>query len=421
MTMKKIILLVALWLALNISALAAPKIDAQNLPPPERQANIQLELDSSSARVLLNLLSRDKVTDEELLRLVKLPTTQAMIRQAARFDPSATEANFKSSLRRVIETGSPEHDPFRFATVKARLEPVRSLLKQIEHSPHTFIAGVSSRLREYAPDNVALKSRVHFIVGGTSDGFAPSSDAFYIALHYYGDDYEGLKMLAAHELFHNLQAVLRHARVGDEQTPAAPLNVSNSFAILRNTVNEGTASMVGDALLLPSGKQYSDFLKAKYKKNLDRSKSNFALFEALLYRAYNDPGADYNQLYHLGFSGTWDSPLYFVGYRMGKVIEKYKGKEAIKASVGADPLLFFNQYVEIYKKENAPEIVRFSKSSEEILQKLQQARKRRWIGRAAKPEAQISSSSTGKLQSRTGKQPRFIDRRQNNSFNRSAG
>lgn len=365
--------IIAACLAFSLLVLTPPEVQAQNLPSADLQNNIQLELDSSSARALLDLFSRGKVADEELLRVMKLPATQAMIQQAARFDPSATEGNFKLSLRRVIETGSSEQDPFRFAIVKARLESVRSLLKQIEDSPQTFIDGVTGRMREYAPDNVALKSRVHFIVGGTSDGFAPSGDVFYIALHYYGDDYEGLKMLAAHELFHNVQAVLRRAQGRDKQTLAAPANVSNSFAILRNTVNEGTASMVGDALLLPSGKQYSDFLKAKYKKNLERIRSNFALFEALLYRAYNDPRADYNQLYNLGFSGTWDSPLYFVGYRMGKVIEKYKGKEAIKALVGVEPLQFFNQYVEIYKKENDPEIVRFSKSCEEILQKLRQA------------------------------------------------
>ena len=374
MKVKKIVPVVTLYLALCPLVLIKPKVQAHSGASAERQNKIQIELDSSNARESLDLLSRDKVTDEELLRVAKNPATQAMIRQAARFDPSATEDNFKSSLRRVIETGSSEQDPFRFGIVKARLEMVNSLLKQIENDPQTFMNAVTGRMREYSPGNVALKAKVYFIVGGTSDGFAPSSGTSYIALHYYGDDYEGLKTMMAHELFHNVQSALTSTRGGNEQTPTAPVNVSNSLAILQNTVNEGTASLVGDAFLLPGGKQYSDFLKAKYKRNLDRIKSNFALFEALLYRAYNDPEADYNQLYNLGFSGTWDSPLYFVGYQMGKVIEKYKGKEAIKASVGADPVLFFNQYIEIYRKHNDQEIDRFSKSSEEIIQKLQQAR-----------------------------------------------
>ncbi len=370
-TMRTFAPLVAVCLAFCLLVLAAPKLQTQDLPSTQRQNQIQLQLDSSNAHVLIDLFSRDKVTDEELLRVTQLPATQAMIRQAARFDPFATEGNFKSSLRRVIETGSLEQDPFRFAIVKARLDLVRSLLKRIENSPQTFIDDVTVRMREYAPENAALKSKLHFIVGGTSDGFAPSGDTFYIALHYYGDDYDGLKMLAAHELFHGVQAAVRRTKGGNNQALAAPLNVSNSFAILRNTMDEGIASMVGDALLLPSGKQYSDFLRAKYKKNLGRIESNFALFEALLYRSYNDPGVNYNQLYNLGFSGTWDSPLYFVGYRMGKVIQKYKGKEAVQALVAAEPLQFFNQYIEIYKKENDPEIVRFSKACEEILMNLQ--------------------------------------------------
>lgn len=371
--MRKFVPLIGPCLALCLTVLAAPQLQSETLPSAQRQNHIQLELDSNSAHALLDLFNRDKVTDEELSRVAQLPATQAMIRQAARFDPFATEGNFKSSLRRVIETGSLEQDPFRFAIVKARLGLVRSLLKQIENNPQTFINDVTVRMREYAPENVALKSKVHFIVGGTSDGFAPGGDTFYIALHYYGDDYEGLKMLAAHELFHSVQAAVRRTKRGNNQALAKPINVSNSFAILRNTVDEGIASMVGDALLLPGGKEYSDFLKAKYKKNLGRIESNFALFETLLYRAYNDPGVNYNQLYNLGFSGTWDSPLYFVGYRMGKVIQKYKGKETLQALVAAEPLQFFNQYIEIYKKENDPEIVRFSKSCEEILKNLQQA------------------------------------------------
>lgn len=358
-------------LACCLLALGASPARAQSLQSAASRHDISIELDASNARALLALLGRTKVTDEEVLNILQLPSTQALIRQTARFDPSATEENFKSSLRRVAETGTSEHDPFRFAVVKARLEPVRSLLKEIEGSRQRFVSDVIARVREYAPDDVTLKSRVHFILGGTSDGFAPDSDAFYIALHYYGDDSEGLKTLMAHELLHNVQAALRGARQGGGRGPDAPAHISNSLTLLRDTVNEGMASMAGDALLLPGGKQYSDFLKAKYQRNLGRIKSNFALFEALLYRAYNDPAADFEQLRSIGFAGAWDSPLYFVGYRMGKVIEKYEGKAGVRALAGAEPLQFFNLYVELYRKHNDPEAIRFSPSCEEILRKLQ--------------------------------------------------
>ncbi len=360
-----------IWLCLVFwLSLGPPNVRAQNPSPPEQRNLVQLELESSSARAILDLLSRNKVTDEELTAAIKLPATQALIRQAARFDPTATEELFRSSLRKMIETGATNPDPFRFTRVKTNLELTRSLLKHIETNQQAFIEEVSRSIREYSPAKVSLQSKVHFIAGGTSDGFAPGSDAFYIALHYYGDDYEGLKALTAHELFHNVQATLT-PKSKDKQSPAAA-NITNSLSILRNTANEGTASMVGDGLLLAGGKPYSDFLKGKFKKNLDRIKTNFALFETLLYRAYNDPTADYGQLYNLGFSGTWESPLYFVGYRMGRVIEKHKGKDALRSLIGAEPLRFFEQYMEVYRKENDPEIVRFSKTSEDILNKLRQ-------------------------------------------------
>src|ERR671916_593362 len=143
MVMKKIAPLAVPCLIFCLAALPAQKASAQAAPSAGRQNHIQLELDSGSARALLDLFTRGKADDEELARVVKLPATQAMIRQAARFDPSATEDNFKSTLRRVIETGSSAPDPFRFAVVKARLEPVRSLLTRIESSPQTFLDGVS--------------------------------------------------------------------------------------------------------------------------------------------------------------------------------------------------------------------------------------------------------------------------------------
>lgn len=376
MPASKIISLVLLIFALNLLAVNAAWAQPQNLKPAESQLNIQLELDSSGAHALIDLFGRKQVSDEELEKVLNLPSTLAMIRQAGRFNPTATEENFKSSLRTVIDTGTVEPDPFRLAVVKARLESVSSLLKEVERNKAGFVNDVIGRMRAYAPGNVALKATVHFILGGTSDGFAPAANAYYIALHYYGDDVEGLKLLMAHELFHNVQAAVRNARVGGGLRLDAPLSVTNSVALLDSTVNEGTASMVGDALALPGGKQYSDFLKAKYKRNLDRIKGNFALFELLLYRAYNDPQADFSQLNNIGFSGTWDSPLYFVGYRMGKIIEKYKGKDAIKGLVGADPLQFFNLYMEIYRSQSDPEIVKFSPACEEILQKLQRARVR---------------------------------------------
>ena len=361
MPVKKSFRLAAPLLALCLSALGAGRAPAQG--------DIRIELDATQPRALLELFGRGKVTDEELLRVSKLHATQALIRQASRFDPAATEENFRASLRRVVETGASEPDPFRLAVVRSRLEASRSLLQQIEEGRQAFLSDVVARMREYAPAGVALDTKVHFVLGGTSDGFAPASEAFYIALHYFGDDAEGLKTLMAHELFHNVQAGLRGGR-----KPEGRPNVTKSLSLLQHTVAEGTASMVGDPLALPAGKPYTDFLRAKYKRNLDRIATNFALFEALLFRAYHDPGADYDQLYRLGFSGTWDSPLYFVGYRMGRVIEKYEGKAAVRELIGAEPARFFARYVEVYRKHNDPDIVRFSKPCEEILQSLQRAR-----------------------------------------------
>ena len=342
------------------------KARAQGATSAQRD-DVKITLDYESARAVLNLFDKKEVPDEELTRVVALPGNQGLIRQGARFDPKATPDNFKASLKKIIETGSLEPDTFALTRVKARLPQVRALLNQIEENPQALTRSVTERVLNFAPAGVKVDVKVYFILGGTSDGFAPNDKNFFVALDYFEDDVEGLKLLMAHELYHNAQ---KSARKGEAQANNAPQNVARSLELLRNTLDEGTASVVGDPLEIQNAKGYVTWFQMKYRKNIVRMQTNFALLDSLLYRLYTDPNADSDKLYNIGFSGIWESPLYFVGYRMAKVIEKYKGRAAIATAIGRSPLEFFNLYVEIYKAQNDPEIIRFSKSTEEILQKL---------------------------------------------------
>jgi hypothetical protein len=64
-----------------------------------------------------------------------------------------------------------------------------------------------------------------------------------------------------------------------------------------------------------------------------------------MFRAAHDGEADYKELYSLGFSGTWGSPLYFVGYRMSQVIARYGGRNKLASYLAQPSGSFFADYM----------------------------------------------------------------------------
>lgn len=345
--------------------------NAQNTTRVEK--NLKIQIDFQSARAIVDLLERNQVGDAELSRVVGLSGNQRLIRKVAGYNSAATADTFKKTLRQTIENQNFSEDPFDWQSVKKNLPEIRLLINQIEKNKVALFAELENLIQPYAPPDLKADITATFLVGGGSLGFTiDGSDGFHVALQKIGGDYEGLKYLVAHELYHSIQAFGRQKRLAGLNIVKPPDNVRNSLIIIENTYTEGTATLVGDSLNAKNLRQFGQSQQDLYKKNLARSRQNFALFEALLFQANNDPNADIEQLYNIGFSTEFDETLYYVGYRMARAIEKYQGKQAIAALVGKNPVEFFNRYIEIYKKNNDPALIKFSKSTEDILLKLQE-------------------------------------------------
>ena len=353
-------------------ALLPALLAAASPPAPaatDRPADLAtIRLDLESGRAVLDLFDRKRATAEELERIARLAGNRAMIAKAGGFDPAATEAAFVASLGRAIAGERVAVDPFRFNLVRERLEATRTLVRRIEADPSGLARAVAGRLDRYAPPGVRVDVTVRFVLGGTSDGWAPTDEAFYIALHYFEDDVEGLKLLMSHELYHVVQSAARRATGYDRAEP------SRAVKLMAAVMNEGTASVVGDATSVTGGRAYVERFRAKFERNLARIDSNVALFETLLYRAATDPTADDDRMYALGFSGAWDSPLYFVGYRMARVVERHRGAGAIAAAVGRDPREFFALYLEVARAHDDPEEVRFGPTFDRVFAEIGRTR-----------------------------------------------
>ena len=333
---------------------------------------IEVELDIEAARAILAALGSNPA-DEDLERIASLPGVEALIKQGARFSPDTyTRANFIAGLRTFAAGQAPKPDPFNFARIQTRSAETAALLRSIESDPEAFKRDLIARMKTYAPAG-SYDTRLTLVAGGSSDGFSPGRGQLYVALDFLRDDREGLLTLASHELYHAIQAIALDRSGVQRRLNALTGRPREATSLLLTTMKEGTGSVVGDPLVVKNAGSYITWFSEKYRRNLDRLPQNFALFESLLFRLANDDIA-LRDLYSLGFAGNWDSPLYFVGYRIAKVVEKYDGRGAIKRMWSASPVAFFKRYAALATEHHGDrDIVKFSASTLKVLDDLDAA------------------------------------------------
>lgn len=364
---------------LAIAWIAAQSIVCNGQDSRSAAANFRVSVEIESARGVAALLERNQVDEAELSRVAALPGNRDLIRKVARSHKQVTAETFKQTLRGVIEGRDVQPDPFEWQTVKTSLPEIRLMLRRIEQERDTLSAEIEKMIKPFVGEGLNGDAKAVLLVGGGSLGFTLNdSSSFYVALHKIGADYEGLKHIIAHELYHNIQTQGRERRIARLKGVKPPDSVRNSLILLESTYVEGTATLVGSPLEAKDLKNLGESQKEEYKKNLARSRQNFALFESLLFQAHNDPNANVQQLYNIGLTALFEQPLYYVGYQMARDIEKYEGRPAIAALTTKNPLEFFSVYMELYKKKNDPSLLRFSPTTEAILHKLQE-----WKGKNA--------------------------------------
>ena len=321
------------------------------------QASIRLDLDFTAVQAVLDLFD-GSATEQDVAGLLQYPGVQATIAQTQRFDSDATEQAYVDSLWQVINGEEPDLDPFRFVSVKDRLSDVRRAVSMLSARGSEISESIESRLVSYTPPDVNVDTRVYVVLGGTSDGWAPGDGNFYVALHYFRDDLQAFTSLVTHETYHILQRQFFASNTSGSQTRVANMLIANLIA-------EGTATLVGNPMTFDGQGRYLKFLRDKHSRNMNRIEENFALFEALYWRATLDEAANPALLYNLGFSGSWDSPLYFVGFRIAEGLEKHLGKRALVdllATRTGDEIL--QRYVQLYTEQDDPMLIPFTEATE---------------------------------------------------------
>jgi hypothetical protein len=333
--------------------------NALSAAPLDNDSAGVFELEMSAADAIILVFEKGQVSPAELDQLLQLDDIKTSIRHTANFNKDATVEAYKESLLDVLAGNEPDTDPFQFAAVKRKLPEIRELYAKIKKDPAALMREVFSQMAGYMPEGIKLDGVAHLLVGGGSDGFATGGD-FYVGLHFFGNDYVGLKLLMAHEIYHLAQNQFFPLPVDSWK------GMTQIQAALNETLVEGSATLVGDPTGVNGG-SYVEWYRKKFDRNLARIDQNFRLLELMLYRLSKDSGSRFGQYYQLGFSGSWDSPLYFVGYKMAKTILDHRGKPRLVELYSEGPIAFFREYIALYNARPESKIIHFSPAIENII------------------------------------------------------
>jgi hypothetical protein len=117
---------------------------------------------------------------------------------------------------------------------------------------------------------------------------------------------------------------------------------------LEEMVKEGSAMFVTDITQIDNPGDYTQKSLESVAKNRRRSELNLALFELLLTKLAVQPeDATWQRVYNIGFSGSYDAPMYSVGEHMvGSVIEKYGNAQYVEW-LQTQPLTIVRKYAEL--------------------------------------------------------------------------
>ena len=259
--------LLSFALILVLLFLVAPQESAAMRKNSRRTKNLTIQIDFRSARAVIDLLNRAQVGDAEL-DAAALSGNRQLIKKVFGDDLVQGRETFKKTLRQIIEGQPMAEDPFDWQNVKQHLPEINLLIEQIERNQPQLLAETENIIAPYTPADLKIETAAVFLVGGGSLGFAFSDDPdFYVGLHKAGGDYEGLKYLIAHELYHSIQQVGVRRRLAGAQPVKRPENIAKSAMLVDNVYLEGTATFVGNPLEANNLKQFGQARQDEYRQN----------------------------------------------------------------------------------------------------------------------------------------------------------
>lgn len=316
---------------------------------------VLVRIDLTAAEAILNAATSDPAhAAESADAALKLAPVIAMIAKEHKYNSNATAATFRADVI-AAASGLPTR-VFPFKGLKDDPKPARDMLASLQSNDADLTKRLSEGLQSFAPNGTVISATLVALLGSNQYGWVPDqkSTAFYADIGRHLGDVDGLMALAAHELFHVVQGVSQPewGPLFVELPKTAPQAVRirhHLRAAVTNLVIEGMATYVGDPTAWGAIHKGFDHDKREYERELARSTETFALFDSIVFRLARDADAPEDLLLSIGFGGSWDQTGYYVGYQMAKVIDRYRGRDRLRALVARRPEEFVDDYIAVSK------------------------------------------------------------------------
>jgi hypothetical protein len=331
----------------------------------------KITIDYQAAEELIRLTKLKKVSDGELSKFASIYGNKLLIQKVS-ISTGGSEQIFLKTLKEMITTGRVNGpDPYQWGKVKMELPNTKKLIAQLKLSNASLIEEIEDRIGSYTPAGLpAQELRACLLLGGKATGFVSGDDGtFCVALQYFGSDFEGLKTIMVHELYHAVQQAGQSLRK-KVLTDKPPYGTKATYFLIYNLWSEGTAENLGDFSLISNPGTYSKKQIENQRKNEERLLVNFRLIDIMIYKMYTDTNARYASVYDIGFSPVYEEAGYFVGAEIARKLEHFSGKKVLASIVDQDPLDFITHYIKLYHQNPTQVPYHFDKSTEEIVDKL---------------------------------------------------
>lgn len=328
-------------------------------------------IDYEAAEELIRLTGLQRVSDEELSKFASIYGNKLLIQKVST-STGGSEQDFIKTLKEMITTGKVNGaDPYQWEKVKMELPNTKKLIARLKLNKDSLTTEIDDHIGSYTPAELpAQELRACLLLGGTATGFVIGDDgSFCVALQYFGNDFEGLKTIMVHELYHAVQQAgqnLRKKHLIDKPS----YSTKATYFLIYNLWSEGTAENLGDFSLISNPGTYAKKQLDNQKKNDERLLVNFRMIDMMIYKMYTDTNARYSSVYDIGFSPVYEEAGYSVGAEMARKLEQFLGKEILARMIVQDPLDFITSYIKLYNEHPKQVPYHFDKSTEDIVERL---------------------------------------------------
>jgi hypothetical protein len=223
-----------------------------------------------------------------------------MLKHFSQFRDYFTLENYLKERQNAANCKHNKNNYFRFNQL---IEERLSIAELVESISNNDTLQTQDMIRRYTPTGIGGSFSAKVMVGTPSCGGWSTQQSFYVDLPCIGHDKQGLTYLIAHETYHLVQ---------NQFMPAKPKNLLERF--IYEMLQEGSAMVVANMEDVTSPGSYTELNIRQIRKNKSRQPLNWSLFNMLTLSLLDeDSESNWNTVYNIGFSGSFDAPMYSIG------------------------------------------------------------------------------------------------------------